>query len=88
MRLRRPISLAYSTPREAIAYLASVCDGAVLRDGRGFSDQHVGLGHDLAQRRRWGRRHRRSALKLIRYYRGQLERAGFNVQRLLSVARR
>ncbi len=84
MGLRRPISPSYATPHEAIAYLASVYDGAIRRDGHGFATEHVHAGHGLAQRGRWGRRHRRTALELIRYYRGQLERAGFDVQAVIA----
>ena len=84
MRIRRPISPTYATPQEAIAYLASVCDGAVRRDGHGFAAEHVALGHDLSLRRRWRRRHRRKAARLIRYYRRQLERAGFDVHAVLT----
>jgi len=84
MKLRRPTSPAYATPREAIAYLASVCDGAVRRDGHGFATDHVLIGHGLARRQRWRRSQRRNALALIRYYRSQLERAGFDVGSLLA----
>ncbi len=84
MRIRRPISPTFATPQEAIAYLASVCDGAVRRDGHGFAAEHVALGHHLSQRRRWRRCHRRKATRLIRYYRLQLERAGFDVDAVLS----
>ncbi len=84
MRIRRPISPTYATPKEAIAYLASVCDGAVRRDGHGFAAEHVSLGHDLSRRGRWRRCHRRKAARLIRYYRLQLERAGFDVHAVLT----
>lgn len=84
MRIRQPISPNYATPQEAIAYLASVCDGAVRRDGLGFSTEHVALGHTLAGRRRWTRRQRGAALDIIRCYRVQLERAGFDVPAVLS----
>ena len=84
MKLRRPISPAYVTPREAIAYLASVCDGAIRRDGHGFSADHVVIGHGLATRHRWRRSDRRSALQLTRIYRGQLETAGFATGTLVS----
>lgn len=84
MRLRRPISPTHATPHEAIAYLASVCDGAVRRDGHGFSSDHVLIGHQLARHQRWGRRQRRTAVQLIRIYCHQLDQAGFDTATLLS----
>ena len=83
MRIRRPISPAYATPHEAIQYLASACDGAIRRDGHGFSSDHVQIGHELANRSRWGRKHRRSGQHLIQVYRRQLEHAGFDMARML-----
>jgi len=84
MRLRRPIDPAHATLHEAIAYLASACDGAICRDGHGFSADHVRIGHQLARQHRWGRRQRRTALQLARIYRRQLEQAGFYTEILLS----
>lgn len=84
MGLRRPISPAHATPYEAIAYLASACDGAVRSDGHGFSSDHVLIGHQLTRQRRWGRRQRRTALQLARIYRRQLEQAGFDTVSLLG----
>lgn len=87
MRLRRPISPAHATQREAIAYLASVCDGAIKRDGHGFSTEHAKLGHKLAGAGWWGPLARRRAIRLIRVYRSQLRRAGFATDCLLTGAR-
>jgi len=87
MRLRRPISPTYATRREAIAYLASVCDGAIKRDGHGFAASHVDLGHKLARARWWGPLARRRAHGLIRVYRSQLERSGYDLGCLLNGAR-
>lgn len=84
MRVRHRNNAAVATPQEAIAYLASACDGAVRADGHGFATHHVDMGHALAARRRWRRGHRRQALALIRYYRVQLQRAGFDVDALLG----
>jgi len=84
MGLRRPISPTHATPHEAIAYLASACDGAIRRDGHGFSTNHVEIGHQLARRHRWGRRQRRIAMSLTRIYRTQLDRAGFDTGTLLD----
>ncbi len=87
MRLRRPISPAHAAPREAIAYLASACDGAIKRDGHGFSAEHVELGHKLADSRWWGPLARRRAVRLLRVYRSQLHRAGYDTGCLLSTGR-
>jgi len=86
MRLRSPISPSHATQREAIAYLASVCDGAIRRDGHGFSADHVELGHKLANSRWWGPLARRRAQCLIRVHGSQLRRAGFSTHCLLSRA--
>ncbi len=68
---------------EAIAYLASACDGARRRDGHGFNADHVSDGNRLAKATRWSRRDRRRARQLVLYYRRQLEAAGFDVEALL-----
>lgn len=34
--------------REAIRYMASVCDGAMSKDGQGFNKVDTGFGHVLA----------------------------------------
>ena len=69
---------------DAIAYLASACDGARRRDGHGFNADDVSDGHRLARTNRWSRRDRRRARQLVRYYRRQLTTAGFDVDALLS----
>ena len=84
LRRRHP---ANASIREAIQYLASACDGAIRRDGHGFSSDHVGLGHHLAASRHWGPRQRRSARELIRIYQGQLARAGFDPDQVLGITR-
>ncbi len=78
---------ANASVRDAIQYLASACDGAFRRDGHGFAREHVDLGHHLAACRHWGPRRRRTARKLVRIYQGQLERAGFDPNQVLGVAR-
>jgi len=87
MRLRRPISPAYATTREAVTYLASVCDGAIKRDGHGFSAEHVEIGHKLADSRWWGPLARGRAHRLTRVYGAQLQRAGYDTDCLLDGAR-
>ena len=73
-----------ATTYDAIAYLASACDGALRRDNHGFSTDHVQVGHRLARAKRWSRRDRRQAKRLIRYYRRQLTTAGYDVNGLLG----
>ena len=67
---------AHASLREAIAYLASACDGAVRRDGHGFGAEHVQIGHALAKKRRWSRRDRLCARSLVQIYSRQLASAG------------
>ena len=43
MRLRHRNNPAVATPHEAIAYLASACDGAIRADGHGFATHHVDI---------------------------------------------
>lgn len=78
------LQLPRATAYDAIAYLASACDGARRRDHHGFSTEHVQLGHRLARASRWSRRDHRQARRLIRYYRHQLARAGYEVETLLT----
>lgn len=73
-----------ATAHDAIAYLASACDGARRRDHHGFNAEHVELGHRLARASRWSRRDHRSARKLISFYRRQLAGAGYDVNALLG----
>lgn len=77
---RAPRATAY----DAIAYLASACDGARRRDDHGFNAEHVEIGHRLARATRWSRRDHRAARKLIRFYRRQLTGAGYEVAALAS----
>lgn len=84
MKLRRPVAPAHATPYDAIAYLASACDGAIRLDGHGYSADHVVVGHRLAGAHRWSRRDQRAARRLIAYYRRQLTYAGFNVDAILE----
>ncbi|MDW3220946.1 MAG: DUF2510 domain-containing protein [Acidimicrobiales bacterium] len=75
----RPISPRHATAVVAVRYLASVCDGAVRRDGHGFSSDHVAYGHWLAglPLDRWTPAAHAAARQLVRVYRNQLTRAGF-----------
>lgn len=84
MLVRQKVHPATATLRDAIEYLASACDGAVRRDGHGFSTDHVTLGHNLAEQQRWGPLRRRSARHLVRIYQQQLTRAGFDPDQILG----
>ncbi len=83
---RRPIWPGYATAGEAVRYLASACDGAVRRDGHGFSTDHVQFGHWLASLddTQWGWAEQQWALHLVRIYRQQLQAAGFHPIEILA----
>ena len=81
---RRPVWPKSATPQEAIRYLASACDGAVKRDGHGFSTDHAAIGHYLAQNPAWNSNHYGQARQLIRIYQRQLGTAGYDIPRLLA----
>ena len=86
LRSRRPVSPRYATAADAVRYLASVCDGAVRRDGHGFSSDHASFGHWLADLpvERWTTTEHAAALQLVGIYRKQLTRAGFDPADILS----
>lgn len=74
-----PHSPRHATAADAIHYLASICDGAVRRDGHGFASDHVTYGHWLAglPPDSWTPAEHIAARQLVRIYRNQLTRAGF-----------
>lgn len=82
---RRHIWPGYATPADAVRYLASACDGAILRDGHGFSGDHVAYGHWLAALPdpSWGPTERAGAVQLVRIYQRQLVDAGFQPHEIL-----
>lgn len=86
MNLRKPLAPQNATTAEAVRYLASVCDGAILRDGHGFSTDHVPIGHHLAQlpEADWDAWHHAHARHLTHAYRRQLSQAGFDPNHILS----
>ena len=63
---------------DAVRYLASVCDGAVKRDGLGFAADHVAYGHWLARLplNQWGPEEYRHGRTIAIVYRNQLIQAG------------
>ncbi len=80
MRRKRINWPGHATVDEAVRYLASVCDGAIKRDGHGFCSDHVAYGHWLAQLpiAEWGPDELRHGRTIVLVYREQLSRAGFN----------
>ena len=79
----------HATIQEAVRYLASTCDGAIRRDGHGFGTEHVTLGHWLAglPDQSWQQRELAAGRDLVRIYRQQLQRAGFDVDGILRGVR-
>lgn len=72
--------------QQAVRYLAGVCDGACTRDGQGFNGVDSGFGKSLAQQESWSEKQAKSAVKMLKTYKGQLERAGFDVEMLFNEA--
>ncbi len=71
---RSPISPRHAVATDAVRYLASACDGAVRRDGYGFSSDHVAYGYWLAELPpdRWSPAEQAAAHQLVLTYRYQL----------------
>jgi len=89
MRTKRPIWPGYATVQEAVRYLASACDGAIKRDGHGFSNDHVAYGHWLARlpEDEWGSEEYRNGMTIVRVYQQQLRRAGFDPAQIIFAKR-
>ena len=90
MRRHRPSWPGYATIPDAIRYLASACDGAIRRDGHGFSAEHVAVGHWLANEpdAAWTRHHLRIGRHRVAVYGRQLQLAGFDTGAILRNAPR
>ena len=89
MRRKRINWPGHATVDEAVQYLASVCDGAIKRDGHGFCSDHVAYGHWLAQLPpvEWGPEERQHGITIVRTYSAQLRRAGFDPEQILHGGR-
>ncbi len=76
---RRPPQTPTTAIPDAVRYLASVCDGAVKRDGLGFASDHVAYGHWLARLPldHWGPDEYRHGRTIVTLYRKQLRDAGW-----------
>ncbi len=70
--------------QQAVRYLAGVCDGARARDGQGFNGVDSGFGKSLAQQENWTEKQAKAAVKMLKTYKGQLGRAGFDVEKLFN----
>ncbi len=83
---RRPIWPQYAIPAEAVQFIASICDGAVARDGLGFQKEHVEIGHRMANADPpwWEPWQHDWAIYFVRYYRRQLSQAGFDIDQILG----
>ncbi|MGE0138534.1 MAG: hypothetical protein AB7R77_12005 [Ilumatobacteraceae bacterium] len=88
MRRQRPIWPGYATIPDAVRYVASACDGAIRRDGHGFSAEHVAIGHWLANEPdvAWTTHHLSIGRHLTAVYGRQLDLAGFNTGAILRNA--
>ena len=64
----------------AVRAVATACDGAEKKDGQGFNSYDQDFGHDLAitDPATWSPRKRRSAWKMMRKYRTQLQARGID----------
>lgn len=89
MRKKRINWPGHATVPEAVQYLASVCDGAIKRDGHGFCGDHVAYGHWLAQLpdTEWGPEEHWHGRSIVCVYREQLRQAGFNPEQILGKRR-
>jgi hypothetical protein len=87
-RRQQPRWPGHATVAEAVRFLASACDGAVRRDGHGFSADHVQLGHWLAALpdEQWVAWHHHQGCQLVTIYRRQLGYAGFDSGAILRGA--
>ena len=70
--------------QQAVRYLASRCDGAISEDGHGFNKMDARFGKSLAERERWTKRQAQAALEMLKKYQGQLQVAGFDVEKLFD----
>jgi hypothetical protein len=74
-----PLQLQSQTIKQALLYLAGMCDGAATRDGHGFNGADSEFGHNLARAAKtWGLSPRQEfeACKMMRKYWRQLKTAG------------
>ena len=70
--------------QKATRYLSSVCDGALAKDGQGFNGVDSPFGKALAEQETWTLKQAKAAQEMLRKYRGQLEKAGFDAQAMFE----
>ena len=70
--------------KEAIDFLAARCDGATSKDHQGFNGGDAYMGHILAQKpyENWSPKMRYIAYKMLKKYRGQLAKGGFDLDQI------
>lgn len=68
----------------AIRFLSDRCDGAVTIDGQGFNGRDSFFGKSLANQARWTPKQAEAAVKMLRTYKKQLTRGGFDVDQLFD----
>jgi len=70
--------------KQAVRYLASICDYTQTKDGCGFNSADAGFGHSLADQDRWSEKQAKAAQKMLRKYKRQLEGGGFVIKTLFE----
>ena len=70
--------------QQAVRYLANRCDGAISEDSCGFNKTDSAFGKSLATQEKWTKRQAQAALKMLEKYQGQLQAAGFDVEKLFD----
>lgn len=70
--------------QKATRYLSSVCDGALAKDDQGFNGVDSPFGKSLAEQETWTLKQAKAAQKMLRKYRGQIEKAGFDAQAMFE----
>jgi SWI/SNF-related matrix-associated actin-dependent regulator 1 of chromatin subfamily A len=71
--------------QKATKYLAGVCDYAQTWDGQGFNGVDAEFGHSLAEKSFWTPKMAQAAQKMLRKYKDQLRRAGFDIEAIFSI---
>lgn len=70
--------------QEAVRYLTGVCDGAYSVDGQGFNKIDSTFGRSLACQENWTVKQAEAAIKMLRKYKGQIQKAGIDVNKLFD----
>ena len=74
--------MAYEKLKEAVKALASVCDGAVSKDHKGYNGGDSKVGKWLAQTPRWKFKWAQRAYIMLRKYTNQLSRFGIDYNKI------